>query len=168
MLPIRTILHPSDFSRGSNFAFEFAQALARDYSARIVVMHVVEPPTALAVEGALVFQPEINWQSLRQRLSECCPSDSRIPVEYVVVEGGIATEILRMAQDYKADVIVIGTHGRTGLSRLVMGSVAEQVLRRAPCPVLTVKQPVREAVALVGEMAESVATSASGARSEHG
>jgi nucleotide-binding universal stress UspA family protein len=142
MLPIRTILVPVDFSGGSMHAFGLAQALAHDYGARIVVAHVVEPPRAMGVEGVLVFQPEINWEGFRCRLAERYAADEAIRVEYLVVEGTPADEIVRLAGDYHADVIVIGTHGRTGLPRLIMGSVAEKVLRRAPCPVVTVKRPV--------------------------
>jgi len=64
------------------------------------------------------------------------------------VEGDVATEILRLAQETGSDLIVMGTHGRTGLARLLMGSVAEQVVRKAPCPVLTVKTPFPAAPAL--------------------
>jgi len=167
MLPIHTILHPADFSENSKFAFRLAQTWARDYGARIVVAHVVEPPKAMGVEGVLVFQPEVNWESLHQRLCECYPADSHSRVEHIVVEGSIATEILRLANDYRADGIVMGTHGRTGLSRLLMGSVAEQVLRRASCPVVTVKQPARTAGALSSDMGESAATPAVGVRGMH-
>lgn len=141
MLPIHTILVPADFSDGSAFAFRMAQALARDYGARIVVAHVVEPPHAMGVEGVLVYQPEISWESLRQRLVERYAARAATQVEHIVVEGNPADEIVRLAEDYHADVIVIGTHGRTGLPRLIMGSVAEQVLRRASCPVATIKHP---------------------------
>jgi nucleotide-binding universal stress UspA family protein len=160
MLPIRTILVPADFSDGSTSAFGLAQALARDYGARIVVAHVVEPPRATGVEGVLVFQPEVNWESFRQRLVERYRADAAIPIEHIVVEGYPAEEIARLAGDYHADVIVIGTHGRTGLSRLIMGSVAEQVLRRAPCPVVTIKHPTPAGAHLPTDEAEMLAVPA--------
>jgi nucleotide-binding universal stress UspA family protein len=74
-------------------------------------------------------------------LRQLQPSDPALHVEYRLEEGFAATEILRLAEEAKADLIVMGTHGRTGLSRLVLGSVAEQVVRKARCPVLTVKAP---------------------------
>ncbi len=160
MLPIHTVLVPADFSDGSMFAFGLAQALARDYGARIVVAHVVEPPRAMGVEGVLVFQPEINWESFRQRLGERYAADPTIPVEHLVVEGHPADEICRLAGDYHADVIVIGTHGRTGIPRLIMGSIAEQVLRRAPCPVVTIKHPVSAAALAPHDDVELVAVPA--------
>jgi nucleotide-binding universal stress UspA family protein len=167
MLPIRTILCPVDFTDGSKFAFELAEAMARDYGARMVVAHVVEPPRAMGVEGVLVFQPEINWDEFRQRLAECYHADPMIQVEHVVVEGNIALEILRLAEDFRAEVIVIGTHGRSGLSRVVMGSVAEQVLRRAPCPVVTVKQAVPMANQVAAETPTRVEAPAPGAPAVH-
>ncbi len=158
MLPIHTVLVPADFSNGSKLAYRLARALARDYAARIVVAHAVEPARAKGVEGVLVLPPEISWESLRKQLGECYPAAGRVHVEYLVVEGTPADQIIRLTQDYKADVIVIGTHGRTGLPRLILGSVAEQIVRRAPCPVVTVKRPVRATKALPPEKDVPMAT----------
>jgi universal stress protein A len=166
MLPIRTILHPNDFSQSSTFAFGVAAALARDYGARIVVVHVAEPALAVALDGVMVSPPDIDWEALRQRLCYLCPSDAQVQVEHIVAEGSPPTDIVRLAQDYNADIIVMGTHGRTGLSRLVMGSVAEQVVRRAPCPVVTVKKPVRTVDEVTHPLGEPVVTSTSSAAGE--
>ncbi len=134
--------------------------MARDYGARIVVAHVVEPPRAMGVEGVMVFQPDINWEAFRQRLRERYAGDPAVSVEHIVVEGMPADEIIRLAGDFHADVIVIGTHGRTGLPRLIMGSVAEQVLRQAPCPVITIKHPLPAAALAPHDDVELVATPA--------
>jgi nucleotide-binding universal stress UspA family protein len=141
MLAIKTILHPTDFSERSDFAFRLACALARDYGARLVILHVAEPPAAVAAEGVLMLPPTIDLEPLRARLQQLRPEDPKIMVEHCLVQGGAAEEILQVAQERKCDLIVMGTHGRTGLGRLLMGSVAEQVVRKASCPVLTVKTP---------------------------
>ena len=141
MLAIQTILHPTDFSERSDFAFRLACALARDYGARLMILHVAEPPTAVAAEGVLMLPPTIDLEPLRERLQQLRPEDPKILVEHCLVHGGAAEEILQVAQERKCDLIVMGTHGRTGLGRLLMGSVAEEIVRKASCPVLTVKTP---------------------------
>jgi nucleotide-binding universal stress UspA family protein len=144
MLAIKTILHPTDFSERAAFAFRLACSLARDYGAQLVVLHVAEPPMAFAGEGVLMLPTAVDMQQLRERLQQLRSLDPKIQVDHLLVEGVAATEILRVAEETKCDVIVIGTHGRTGLGRLLMGSVAEQVVRRAPCPVVTAKTPLPE------------------------
>jgi nucleotide-binding universal stress UspA family protein len=139
MLAIKTILHPTDFSERAAFAFRLACSLARDYSARLVVLHVAEPPMAVAGEGMLLLPAAVEMRPLHERLQQLRPDDPKIQVDHRLVQGDAATAILWMADETKCDLIVIGTHGRTGLGRLLMGSVAEQVVRRAPCPVVTVK-----------------------------
>lgn len=142
MLKIRTILHPTDLSESSDAAFPAACALARDYQARLLIVHVVEPPPTLSGEGLLVVPPAEEEAEVRQRLRRLQPPDSRIHVRHLILRGDPAGEILRVANRGKCDAIVMSTHGRTGLSRLVMGSVAEEVVRHAPCPVMTVRTPV--------------------------
>jgi nucleotide-binding universal stress UspA family protein len=99
---------------------------------------------AVAVEGVLIPPPAVDLEPLRERLQQLRPRDPKVPVEHRLVQGDAATEMLQVAEETKCDVIVLGTHGRTGLGRLLMGSVAEQVLRKAPCPVVTVKTPLPE------------------------
>jgi nucleotide-binding universal stress UspA family protein len=93
---------------------------------------------------ALAQQEEYEklWNDLRQPQA----ADVKVPLEHQLRQGDPANEILRVAQEIPCDIIVLGMHGRTGLGRLLMGSVAEQVVRRAPCPVLTVKAPFPEPV----------------------
>jgi nucleotide-binding universal stress UspA family protein len=140
MFPIKTILYPTDFSPPSGCALDMAFALARDHGARLVLLHVLPP--FIATETYLPPSPQEcrdeAWTELRQ-LYESNPKARELRVATQIGEGDPAREILRVAADTDADLIVMGTHGRTGLRRLLMGSVAEQVLRRAPCPVLTVK-----------------------------
>jgi nucleotide-binding universal stress UspA family protein len=139
MLPIRTILHPTDFSEGSAYAFRTACSLAHDYEARLLLVHV-RPP--VVIYGNLPPVPAEPAEILRKEpklLDRMQPPDPEVPVERHLVTGDPAAEILRLARTEKCDLIVMGTRGLTGLDRLLLGSVAEQVLRRAPCPVLTVK-----------------------------
>jgi nucleotide-binding universal stress UspA family protein len=145
MLPIHTILHPADFSDCSDSAFRLACALARDYGARLVVLHVAELPTVVAGDGMLMMPYSIDPESLREQLQQLEPGDPKVPVEHRLVEGYAAEQILRVAEETNCDLILMGTHGRTALNRLLMGSVAEEVVRKAPCPVLTVKTPQRPA-----------------------
>src|SRR5262249_32720257 len=140
MLAVHTILHPTDFSEPSEYAFRLACSLARDYGARLIVLHVVTPPVVVYGEGVVPPGPELYQGGANVKLSQMrVPADA--PSERRQKEGDPATEILGVAQETRPDLIVLGTHGRTGLGRLLMGSVAEQVLRRAPCPVLTVRTP---------------------------
>ncbi|MGO9596745.1 MAG: universal stress protein [Isosphaeraceae bacterium] len=144
MLSIHTILHPTDFSTRARSAFDLACAVARDYGARLVVVHV-KPPRMMGGEvHALITTPEEVDRELRGELDKLQPHDASTKIERVLKEGDAATEILRMAKESSSDLIVMGTHGRTGLSRLLMGTVAEAVSRKAHCPVLTVKHPFPE------------------------
>jgi nucleotide-binding universal stress UspA family protein len=149
MLPIKTILHPTDFSKHAEYGFELACALARDYGAGLILCHVKQPPAVAFGEfGALPPEAPDSLEALRDKLAAVRPADPKVAVPLrVIVEGDPATEIARIARENKADLIVIGTHGRTGLGRLLMGSVAEVVMRKATCPVLTVKTPLAEPAA---------------------
>ncbi|MDB5313679.1 MAG: universal stress protein [Gemmataceae bacterium] len=141
MLAIRRILHPTDFSDLSRPAFELACSLARDYAADLLVLHVLPPALIVAPNGVAVTGPTDETDRVRERLEAIRPTDPRVTIGHRLAEGNPVGEILRAAQDAKADLIVMGTHGHTGLSRLLMGSVAEGVMRKAPCPVLTARAP---------------------------
>lgn len=140
MLTITAILHPTDFSESAEAAFRFACALARDYGARVVVVHAFEPPTG--VEATEYRRASGIDADLTARLYEVRPDDRAVEVEYRLAEGTAADAILWAAEAEKCDLIVMGTHGRSGLRRAVMGSVAEAVTRKARCPVLTVRWPL--------------------------
>lgn len=142
MLPIKTILHPTDFSSPSSHALRLATALARDYSAGLILVHIRQPPAVVAGEfGVIPPPPEEPAEAVEARIRQLLPPDYKGRVECQVRDGHAATEILRLAKDRACDLIVLGTHGRTGLGRLLMGSVAEEIIRKAPCAVLTVKTP---------------------------
>lgn len=129
MIHVRKILYPTDFSSYSNQAYFHALGLAETYRASLVVAYVHTPGGS----GDRAY-----W---RGQLEQVRPSNPKIPVTHVLLEGDPAAELVRYAADAGIDVIVIGTHGRTGVDRLVMGSVAEKVMREAPCSVLVVKLP---------------------------
>ncbi|MBP3955167.1 universal stress protein [Gemmata sp. G18] len=146
MLPIRTILFPTDFSASAESAFELACALARDYKATLIVAHVLAPGHAFAANGMGVAVPVEEPHEARARLVKVGIGRG-VCVEHRLPEGDPAEQILKLATDASADVIVMGTHGTSGLVRLLVGSVAESVMRKAPCPVLTVRGPFRHALA---------------------
>jgi nucleotide-binding universal stress UspA family protein len=141
MFPIRTILHPTDLSPDSDDAFRVACTLARDYDARLILLHVMLPSAAsLGPPPPNPALPAEAQESLYQfPWPEPCGPQPR--VEHRVAEGNAAEEILHLAEKEKCDVIVLGTHGRRGLHRWLAGSVAEEVLRQAGCPVLAVRTP---------------------------
>jgi nucleotide-binding universal stress UspA family protein len=142
MLPVHTILHPTDFSEQSEFAFRLACALARDYGARLVLLHVTPPPIVVYGGGPLTPEPWPTEEEVQAKLRELEGQAHRTRVESQAMVGDPVEMILRAAQETASDVIVMGTHGRTALARLLLGSVAEAVLRKSPCPVLTVKSPL--------------------------
>jgi nucleotide-binding universal stress UspA family protein len=143
MLPIQTILCPVDFSDCSRLGFQLAGLLAQQQRARLIILHVKETlgPIVAYGEAMAYFEAPDDEEKLRELLEQFQPSDSEASVEHRLEEGDIVRQILWVADETRADLIVMGSHGRTGLQRLVLGSVAEQVIRKAHCPVLTVKLP---------------------------
>jgi nucleotide-binding universal stress UspA family protein len=139
--PIQTILHPTDFSDRSENAFQLACALTRDYGARLVVVHVLITPTIARGVGVIPPDPAFLHQEALEQLNRLQPPHNLVRAERRLEEGDPATQILRVAREIGANLIVMGTHGRAGVRRLLMGSVAEQVVRKAPCAVLTVTAP---------------------------
>ena len=141
MFPIHRILHPTDFSEQSKAAFEVACALARDYSAELVILHVYSTPPVFAPDGIAVPLPSEDPYRARVQLNEIQPTDTNVKVRQILVEGNPVDQILRHARTEAVDLIVMGTHGSTGLARMLMGSVAESVTRKSTCPVLTLRKP---------------------------
>jgi nucleotide-binding universal stress UspA family protein len=129
MLRVHSILFPTDFSSYSNQAYLHAVALADAHHASLTIVYVNVP----GQESEAGY-----WRNLLEQIR---PANPNIPVRHVFLVGDPATEIVRYARDSGVDRIVMGTHGRTGTERLLMGSVAEKVLRDAPCSVLVVKLP---------------------------
>jgi universal stress protein A len=137
MLVPRVILHPTELSSQSEPAYHLAVALARQAGARLVVLHVAIPPVVMYDdEGHLIPHPRDYLQAAREELSRL--PDPGVCVERRLGEGEVVSEILRVAAETQADLIVMSTLGRTGLDRLLIGSVATEVMRRATCAVAIV------------------------------
>jgi nucleotide-binding universal stress UspA family protein len=132
MIQVRKILYPTDFSSYSNQAYFHAVAQAEVHGASLTIVYVYNPAVEVAEED------RSYW---RMQLESIHPSNLNIPIDHVMLEGDPAAEIVRYARESGIDQIVLGTHGRTGVERLLMGSVAERVMREAPCSVLVVKLP---------------------------
>lgn len=160
MLPIAVILHPTDFSEHSEFAFRVACALARDYNARLVLLNVTPPPMVIYAGGPVPPDPWPSIEEATAKLRELETHAGHVRVESQVMEGDPVDMILRAAEETHSDLIVMGTHGRTALARLLLGSVAEMVLRKAPCPVLTVKHLMTTKLDVPPVVEETVTASA--------
>jgi len=145
MKVFRRILHPTDFSRASGAAFAKALALAKENRADLLLVHVLLPPTPFIGNGyvsprtyeELEVAARRGAQRQLDRLLRKARS-AKTRVKGLLVEGVAYEQIARVARRKRADLIVLGTHGRTGFSRFFLGSVAERVIPLAPCPVLTV------------------------------
>ncbi len=146
MASIKRILHATDFSKASARALQEAVKLARENSARLLVVHVIEPTPYVAggefggaeiymkLEDATKRNAQSSMSRLMQRLKKL-----KIKAESLLLRGAAHEQIVKAAKSKKADMIVIGTHGRTGLSKLFLGSVAGKVVSLATCPVMTVR-----------------------------
>ncbi len=153
MIQIRTILVPTDFSEPSEKAARYAAELARRYEAECIVCHVSDIPADLLATSAYYmtgpseqFIDKVREESQRSLKAFAEKNFGDVPVETVFLEGRPFVEIIRCARDRQVDLVVIATHGRTGLKHVLFGSVAEKVVRKAPCPVLVVKEGEREFV----------------------
>lgn len=149
-MTVPKILVPVDFSESSEVALAQAANIARAQKAQLLIVHVNEPVAVYTDMGVGAFPVETNKEALESMLAEVRPADSSLVVERRLLEGEPADEIVRCAKEEQASMIVIATHGRRGLSRMLMGSVAEAVVRRATVPVLTVK-PSTEPVTLAAQ-----------------
>jgi nucleotide-binding universal stress UspA family protein len=146
-MQIRSILLPTDFSECGNYALSYAAALARKFEASIIFVHVIEPmvPTVgysgmsepLAIAD-ISDQLEDSAESELPKIAQC-EACAGLEVEELIVHGEAAAEIVRVARERHVDLIIVSSHGRTGLGRILFGSTAEAVVRHASCPVLVVK-----------------------------
>jgi nucleotide-binding universal stress UspA family protein len=153
MIEIRRILCPIDFSDYSRRALDHAIAIARWYESTVTVLHVFSTaPVAAVGPGPVVLEPIVLTAVDRDQLladtkafaeTEGAPG---VTIDAAVRAGNTASEILEQVTSMKADLVVIGTHGRSGFERLLLGSVAEKVLRKASCPVMTVPRRLPDAV----------------------
>jgi universal stress protein A len=144
---VKRILIATDFSESSNAALEFASSLANEAGARLYIAHVdeiadISVPAIPPFEGGYLF--DAPWgcgrREMRDRLEAIIPTVTNVTFEHCYLTGLPVSQIVQLAEEKQIDLIVIGSHGRSGFSRLLMGSVAEGVMRGATCPVLVVKQ----------------------------
>lgn len=148
MIELRKILAPTDFSSHSENALRYASAFADQFGAELHVLNVLQDPVTMMPEPGLPPGPWGDYtaeleEAARKRLDEL-PGALRFEKSRLIHEvrkGAPFLEIIWYAKKNAIDLIVIGTHGRTGLAHMLMGSVAEKVVRNAPCPVRTVRHP---------------------------
>ena len=165
MIELRNILVPTDFSECSEAAVKYGAALAKTFGATLHMLNVVQDPYTLPW-GADGFAAPIgdmlaDWEAqAKTRLAECVPAVAAANTVLTTRIGSPYTEIVRYAVQNRVDLIVIGTHGRGPLGHILLGSVAERVVRTAPCPVLTVRHPQREFVVEKAEIALEPASAA--------
>ena len=138
------VLFATDFSSASDAALPHAASLAKEAGARLVIVHVEEPPLAYGGGELYYGLPEPNSAAIAAMLERVKPADPGVAFEHRMAMGNPADEIVQLARDEEASLIGLATHGRSGFSRLLMGSVAEVVVRRAPCPVLVYRQPIEK------------------------
>lgn len=151
MIKIERILFPTDFSDHSKHAFGYALSFAKEYGAQLTMLHVIEDVQYLA--NAYMFDVpmmpsfadmEQNRLKEMEEFIEREVADSSIKIEKSIKHGRPFIEIIHAAREGNADLIVIATHGRGGLEHILFGSTAEKVVRKAPCPVLSIRTPGHE------------------------
>jgi nucleotide-binding universal stress UspA family protein len=147
MAMLQTIVHPTDFDEPSKEAFHMARALARALGARLVVFHIVPPPAIVTQDGRVILDPHDRqpidlWAEYRRLQAG---DDPKVPIRFAVVVGDrsrarhlVEEQVRELGEGV---IVVMGSHGRRGISRLLRGSTAEEVVRNCPCPVLVVKAP---------------------------
>ncbi len=150
MISLKKILCPIDHSDCSKEALKYAVSLAMKDEAKLLLLHIIDIRSFNEGLEAMSAQipDEETLKQLRAKLLDCIPEEIRddMEVEALVVQGIPFAEIISTAKENEIDMIVIGSHGRTGISHMMLGSVSEKVVRKAPCPVLTVRQPGHEFV----------------------
>ncbi len=147
MVSIRKILVPTDFSEHADHAWPYALHFAQEFGAEVHLLHVLAPPPRVTEAYAVNFDPEGFTAAMRaeadvslDRLVQAA-QDRHLTIRREVLVGVDFHEIIDYARVHQIDLIVMATHGRTGLAHALVGSVAEKVVRKAPCPVLTIKHP---------------------------
>ena len=160
MRRITRILVPTDFSATADEALGYAFGLAQQFGASLQLLHVLEDPllaNGSSPEAFFTEGPPVRTAMLedaRERLRHRAAREPNLPIETEVLFGHGARTIVDYATERGVDLIIMGTHGRTGFAHLFLGSIAEQIVRTAPCPVLTVRHPT--ARELRPELASSV------------
>ena len=142
MPEIRTILCPVDFSDTSDHALQYALELAKKFDAKVQAVHVYQLPVYAMPDGAVLPGPELASAITERIHQDLTALRKRYPgVETHLLEGVPHVEINALANKIEASMIVMGTHGRSGLAHMLIGSVAERVVRTSPIPVLTIRGP---------------------------
>ncbi len=154
---VRRILVPMDFSETAKKALQYAVPFASAFNAELMVVHVMQPFSLPAELGyippeAAETQEELK-QTAEEELGKLCAQEIGVRSQFQVqVREGVAwQEVVLAAGDCEADLIILATHGRTGLQHVLLGSVAERVVRHAPCPVLVVRERERDFIATPGQ-----------------
>ena len=140
---VKNILCPIDFSSHSNAALAYASKLAKESGATLHIVYAYEEPIAYVEEDMGSFPPPADLEPDKASLEATSPTTD-VPFRREFLIGAPSSALVNYAAQCEIDLIVMGTHGRMGLNRLLMGSVAESVLRKATCPVLTIKIPQQE------------------------
>jgi nucleotide-binding universal stress UspA family protein len=152
MIKLKKVLVPTDFSESARHALTYGISFAREYQAELVVLHVVENLTVgyasdlFPVPMAEVFQEISGYAKAELAKLGAVARDKKVQVVEQVVQGKPSAEIIRFAKETEVDMIVLGTHGKGMLDQALFGSTTERVVRRAPCPVLTVRLAEHEFV----------------------
>jgi universal stress protein A len=145
MISLKKILCPIDHSDCSKEALKYAVSFAMKDEAKLLLLHIIDIRSFNEGLDAMSTQipNEETLEQLRVKLLDCIPEEIRddLDVEAIVIQGVPFAEIISTAKEKEIDMIVIGSHGRTGISHMMLGSVSEKVVRKAPCPVLTIRQP---------------------------
>lgn len=145
MIAIRKILFPTDFSETSKYAMRYAIEFAKEFNAELEIIHVLFDESQIVA----FYLPQVTFQNLNLELEESAkkqledfikeyPELNQVNYTTKLLKGTPFIEIIEEAKKFQADMIVIGTHGRSGLEHILFGSTAEKVVRKSPCPVFTV------------------------------
>ncbi len=147
MMKIEKILFPTDFSESSNHALKYAISFAKEHNAKLFLLHVIEniyiypgfSETAFPMVELYADMEKYAENEMTSTINKRCPEN--IPTEKIIAKGTPFLEIVNTAKDREIDLIVIATHGKSGLEHVFFGSTAEKVVRKSPCPVLSIRNP---------------------------
>jgi nucleotide-binding universal stress UspA family protein len=150
MIKLKKILVPTDFSDFSHLAFQYGLSFCREYQAEMTFLHVIEDPFYPSTGDSFGFDMGGFFEKMEEesnkKMDELLTPDltEGVSIQRMISRGTPFLEIIRVAKEQDSDMIVLATHGRTGLAHVLMGSVTEKVVRKAPCPVLVVRKAQHE------------------------